>query len=161
MLCSGRDSIQKIPVTRFDVDALDGTDAKLYVKRGHFVQGIEQFDNAFFGMGSAEAGAIDPHHRLLLEVGYSALHDGGYESKGDLMGANVGVFLGFATSSEWGFIQSGRQTRSTPFSNHGSDPSAACGRMSYLLGLKGPCFPVNTACSSTLVALDAACHSET
>ena len=103
MLCSGRHSIQKIPVARFDVDALDGTDAELYVKRGHFVQGVEQFDNAFFGMGSAEAGAIDPHHRVLLEVGYSALYDGGYESKGDLMGTHVGVFLGFATSSEWGF----------------------------------------------------------
>ena len=39
---------------------------------------------------------------------------------------------------------------------HGSDGGAAAGRVSYLLGLKGPCFSVNTACSSSLVALDAA-----
>jgi hypothetical protein len=53
-------------------------------------------------------------------------------------------------------LQSDQKNEIGVFSSHGSDGGAAAGRVSYLFGLKGPCFTVNTACSSTLVALDAA-----
>ena len=55
LLCSGHDCLAKIPISRFDVDALEGTVQELYVKHGHFVEGVERFDNEFFGIGATEA----------------------------------------------------------------------------------------------------------
>ena len=96
LFCSGRDCVQKIPTSRWDVDALDGTEAELYVKHGHFIQGVELFDNEFFGLGSAEAKHMDPHQRLLLEVGYAAMSEAGYQ-KAQLMDSDAGVFVAIAT----------------------------------------------------------------
>ena len=47
---------------------------------------------------------MDPHQRLLLEVGYEALAVSG-QTKGSLMGSDIGVFLGFATVSDWALRQ--------------------------------------------------------
>ena len=156
LLRSGRDTTVKIPaLSRFDVDALDGTPAELYTKHGHFVDGAERFDNAHFGVSVAEAKGMDPHQRLLLEVGYAALAQSGRD-KSSLMGSQVGVFVGIA-NTDWASVVRELGSRASSFSNLGVDPGAGAGRVSYLLGLKGPCFAVNTACSSSLVALDAAC----
>ena len=58
LLCSGHDCLAKIPISRFDVDALEGTVQELYVKHGHFVEGVERFDNEFFGIGATEASRV-------------------------------------------------------------------------------------------------------
>ena len=55
LLCSGHDCIAKIPMSRFNVDGLEGTSQELYVRHGHFVEGVELFDNVFFGIGATEA----------------------------------------------------------------------------------------------------------
>jgi len=87
LLCLGRDSIQKVPESRFDVDALDGTIDELYVKQGHFLDQVEMFDNMFFRIGAAEAKEMDPNQRLLLETTYEAAAEAGYD-KGSLMGSD-------------------------------------------------------------------------
>ena len=71
-----------------------------------------------------------------------------------MRGSAAAVFLGFCNDSNWILVQRDHRVASTVFSAHGSDSSSAAGRVSYLLGLKGPCWSVNTACSSSLVALD-------
>lgn len=71
-----------------------------------------------------------------------------------MRGSAAAVFLGFCNDSNWAHVQRDRGVASTAFSAHGSDSSSAAGRVSYLFGLKGPCWSVNTACSSSLVALD-------
>ena len=75
------------------------------------------------------------------------------------MGHGMGVFIGFATVFEWPSVQRDAASVATAWSNLGGDAAAAAGRVSFLLGLKGPCFSVNTACSSSLVALDSACQA--
>ena len=80
-------------MSRFDVDALNGTAGELYVKHGHFVDGVELFDNAYFGISKVEAALMDPHQRLLMEVGYQALVGAGHD-KTSLMDSPTGVFLG-------------------------------------------------------------------
>ena len=155
LLCSGRDCVMKIPVSRFDVDALDGTPDALYVKHGHFVDGVELFDNAYFGISKSESSAMDPHQRLLMEVGYQALAGAGHD-KTSLMGSLTGVFLGFCHVLDWAFVQRDRGVKATPLTGLGQDAAGAAGRVSYMLGLKGPCITVNTACSSSMVAFDSA-----
>ena len=162
MLMIGQDCLQSIPRERFDADALDGTVMALSAKQAHFLAHAEWFDNAYFRISPAEAAAMDPHQRLLLETGYSVLASSG-ESRGSLMGSAVGVFVGVMTDGEWGTCQQRAMQQSgkpmSAFAANGSGPAALSGRVSFVLGLKGPCFSVSTVCSSSLVALDAAAQN--
>ena len=97
--------------------------------------------------------ATDPSHRLLLATAFTTATLGAYTRK-SMFDASIGMFLGFCNDSNWEQVQQDRDMHSSVFSAHGSDSSSAAGRVSYLFGLKGPCFSVNTACSSSLVALD-------
>ena len=78
------------------------------------------------------------------------------QDKNTLLGSATGMLLGIANVADWGNLRRDMGIPGGVYGAHGSDGGAAAGRVSYLLGLKGPCFSVNTACSSSLVALDAA-----
>ena len=162
LLASGNDCLQSIPAHRFDADALDGTVLALGAKQAHFLAHPERFDNAYFRISPAEAAAMDPHQRLLLEVGYCALASGG-ESRASLMGSATGVLIGVMTDGERATCQQ-RVMMQNPqpmsaFAANASGPAALAGRVSFVLGLKGPCFSVSTVCSSSLEALDAAAQN--
>ena len=153
-LARAHQSAEKIPLCRFDVDALDGTASALSVKFGHFVHDVEMFDRLYFSMGTAEVMATDPQHRQFLQMAMK-LCVASCRSKAALLNGSIGVFAG-QCYVEWTHVQRDRNINITPFTAHGSDVSSASGRISYLFGLKGPAVAVNTACSSGLVALDAA-----
>ena len=111
------------------------------------------FDSHMFQVSSAEALLMDPNQRLLLELGYAALHDNGLDRL-SLLGTAVGVHIGFAVSD---FVQLlTNSTRLSVFLATGYASSIACGRLSFVLGLQGSCISYDTACSSGLVACDAA-----
>ena len=65
------------------------------VRHGGFVNGAELFDNRAFGVSVAEASAMDPQQRVLLEVSYGALHAAG---RATLEGNACGVFLAVTRS---------------------------------------------------------------
>ena len=148
-------SVQRIPAERFDIAAAMVAVAALYVQHGHFICGAELFEPTLFAMSAVEVRATDPSHRVLLKTVYGACVHAGY-SKSDLLGTSTGMFLGLANATDYLRLMADDATPLGAFSTFGTDPGAAAGRVSYLFGLKGPCFTVNTACSSTLVALDAA-----
>ena len=99
--------------------------------------GTEFVDNAAFGMSSAETAAMDPQQRMLLERGYSALH-GGQMDRITLDGQLAGVFLGFQ-GSEFGQLLAMSPAGSSVYAATGSATAVACGRISYVLGMQGPC----------------------
>ena len=79
------------------------------------------------------------------------------------MGSATGVLIGVMTDGEWATCQQ-RVMMQDPqpmsaFAANASGPAALAGRVSFVLGLKGPCFSVSTVCSSSLVALDAAAQN--
>jgi hypothetical protein len=124
-------------------------------------ESAETFDPSFFKLNSAEASAMDPHQRLVLEVSHEALMQAGVLSgqKGD---EQVGVFVGLC-NNEW-IRHSALQTNSEntllgPYSTTGAAQSAAANRLSFLLGLTGPSVVVDTACSSSLSALHTAMNA--
>ena len=160
VVTSGSCTVDKVPFSRWDVDAVVasnpswGDDVKSRVQWGGFVEDLELFDASFFRISAAEAIAMDPQQRLVLEYSYLALQDAGYD-KDDLGGTNCGVFLGIEQNDAMLLLQGPAATASL-YSTTGVPHSTAAGRVSFVFGLQGPCSAFDAACASSVVALHAA-----
>ena len=115
-----------------------------------FVHGVDCFAHGAFGVSPAEAAAMDPQQRLLLEEGYTALHSAGL-TRNALRDSMTTVTVGISWTEFRTVLAAGPQARSV-YAATGWPLAIASGRLSYLLGLRGPCLSVETACSSSLVA---------
>ena len=159
-LRAGREVVADIPEDRWDVDAFydpaPGAPAKMYIRRGGFVAGMDLFDAGFFHISPREAQGMDPQHRLLLEVTWEALEHAGI-APDSVSGTPAGVFTGIAPS-EHELLSLGNGA-ADPYAVIGSANSVASGRVAYVLGLHGPAVSVDTACSSSLTALHLAGQS--
>ncbi|MGH7993940.1 MAG: type I polyketide synthase, partial [Limisphaerales bacterium] len=163
MLCAGTDAIQEIPPDRWSIaayyDPVPGKGEKSVSKWGGFIEGIDQFDAAFFGISAREADCIDPQHRLLLEASWQAFEDAG-QTLDKLRGSRTGVFVGISTT-DYATLQHAGGERSVAdiYSATGSTTSIAANRISYCFDLSGPSMAIDTACSSALNACHVACQS--
>jgi len=156
MLVSGGSAWTPGPGKRFNMSAFcDPTGTKpgtTNVGGGHWLkEDVAAFDAAFFGINPVEAVAMDPQHRLLLEVAYEAFENAGLSTE-FLSGSNTGVFVG-QWSSDYHEIQIRDTERNPQYLITGTGPALTSGRISYQFNLKGPCFTVDTGCSSSTVAL--------
>lgn len=155
LLEEGAHAIRPMPPGRFDVerfvDSTPGTAGKIVTAEGGFLDDIDRFDAAFFGISPREAKKIDPQHRLLLELAWEALEDGGIVPS-SLAGSRTGVYMGLWTG-EYENVMYRNPTALDFHSLTGSGRYAASGRISYALDLRGPCLTVDTGCSAALVAL--------
>jgi acyl transferase domain-containing protein/thioesterase domain-containing protein/acyl carrier protein len=133
-----------------------------YVPVAAPLEDIDQFDAAFFGMSPRDAAIFDPQHRLLLECAWEAFERAGHGNGID--DAIVGVFTSCG-ASEYMYrhvlanAEVTEQVGEWLIRHLGNDPSFLATRISYQLGLTGPSMNVQTACSSTLVAVHLACQS--
>ena len=162
MLVEGREAVGEVPADRWNVerfyDAEPGLAGKSITRRGGFIEGIDQFDPQFFGISPREAPYIDPQHRLLLETAWEAMEDAGLVL--DLEGGtDLAVFVGIS-HNDYQIIQGTPWDSSgiTAHSPTGSAHSIAANRISYCFNLKGPSVAMDTACSSALTAVHAACE---
>jgi len=162
LLVEGREAVGEVPPDRWNVDrffdAELGLPGKSIARRGGFLEGIDQFDPQFFGISPREAPYVDPQHRLLLETAWEAIEDAGLVL--DLeRGSDLGVFVGIS-HNDYQAIQG------TPWEHSGIGPhsptgcahSIAANRISYCFNLRGPSVAMDTACSSALTAVHAACE---
>jgi acyl transferase domain-containing protein len=155
MVACGRNTIMQVPAARWDVQehpALSKPDTSRDRHAG-FVCGIELLDSAAFAVSPAEVAAMDPCQRLLLEMGYTALHDAALD-RTSLDGSLTGVFLGFS-GSEFALVLAASPAGGGVYAATGSTISIAAGRISFTLGLHGPCVTYDTACSAALAAAHA------
>jgi acyl transferase domain-containing protein len=131
-----------------------------YVKRGTVLDGVELFDAAFFGLSPREAEALDPQHRLFLETAWHALEDAGYA--GDLR-LPVGVFAGAGMNTYVFANLLGNRAAQIAIGPYqamlANDKDYLATRVAYKLNLRGPSMMVQTACSTSLVALHVACQN--
>ncbi|MFD8865943.1 amino acid adenylation domain-containing protein [Streptomyces sp. NPDC059590] len=131
---------------------------------GGVLDGVEEFDADFFGMPPKEAELTHPAHRLFLECCHQALEDGGYAAAEP--GTRIGVFAGsgmnlydhqlpsaFGSPDAMADPATGLQTAI------GRQPDFLASRVAYRLGLTGPAIGVQTACSTSLVAVHLAAQA--
>jgi amino acid adenylation domain-containing protein len=155
-LCAGLDS-----VTHFrDEELHPSVDEALrshpdYVKANGVVKDADLFDAAFFGLSKMEAEVTDPQQRVLLEIAWHALEHAGYAaSKWDGL---IGVYAGVGNSSYYHDHVLTRPDRIEAVGAFrtmiGNEKDYIATRLSYMLGLKGAGVSVNTACSTSLVAV--------
>lgn len=124
-----------------------------YCQSGSFIDRIDQFDAAFFGISGREAEYMDPQQRLFLEEAWNALEEAGYAGSG-IQGSKCGVYVG-CRRGDYGRLIDDRPPAQAFWGNEGSLIPA---RISYFLDLQGPAIAVDTACSSSLVAVHLACE---
>ncbi|HEX4353005.1 MAG TPA: beta-ketoacyl synthase N-terminal-like domain-containing protein, partial [Polyangiales bacterium] len=124
---------------------------------GGFIEGIEQFDPAFFGISMREAARMDPQQRLFLEVAWEALEDAGI-APDSLAGSDSGVFAAVC-GSDHALVHAHDLSRIDADFGTGHSASVVANRVSYFLDLHGPSLSFDSACASSLVALQAACRS--
>ena len=143
-----------------------------YVKAGPVLEGAELFDAEFFNIPAKDARMMDPQHRVFLETSWEAFEDAGYNPL--TFGGRVGVYASTLLNTylvnnlyaNQDYVQrelGGRLLRVESMGGFNlminNDKDYLPTRVAYKLNLKGPAINVQTACSSTLVAVHVACES--
>ena len=135
-----------------------GQNSDIKFVKGGFLESISEFDPAFFGISPAEAKLMDPNQRRFLQASWNCLEDAGYGG-GALNGKNVGVFVGYDNSSvnEYRKLVSDVEPESANIAMTGNIIPVIASRLSYICDYRGPSSVIDTACSSSAMALYFAC----
>ncbi|MFF9346552.1 amino acid adenylation domain-containing protein [Streptomyces sp. NPDC014734] len=143
-LREGRDSVRELTGDRIARTSLSPDEQ--YQLCG-FLDDVDTFDHAFFGISEGEAQNMAPEHRLLLQVAYQAVEHAGY-APGALDGVRGAVYVG-DTRIDYGQLARDPE----PTMVMGTHVSAMAGRLSRFLGLRGTAAMIDSACSSALLAV--------
>jgi len=161
-IVDGKESITFFSDDELRRAGMPASDRRFVPARG-VIDDIECFDAAFFGFSPREAQILDPQKRVLLELAQQALDDGGLAPGDEAMRNDVGVFLGTSRNSHFASHVAGHTEMLRALGpmkvGVASDPGFASTLVAYKLNLSGPCVNVDTACSTSLVAVHLACRS--
>ncbi|OLZ73087.1 hypothetical protein AVW11_03220 [Streptomyces amritsarensis] len=189
LLMSGERQFSAVPAERWNHEVFHepgnpSAPHASYTDQVAFLDGVDRFDALHYGVPPARARAMDPQHRLMLDVTREALDDAGL-GRGDFDRENTGVFCAVSvsdykdvmtapiraialadqarrsTAGDDGVLDAvkehaGRLGTVQPFSLPGSLLNMAAGTVSRQFDLGGPSLAVDAACSGSLVALDQA-----
>ena len=163
-LVRGVESIR--PLTEADLLAAGESPSKMrhprYVPAAAPLEGFADFDPEFFGFSQKEAAILDPQHRHFLEVAWEALEDAGHPP--ERFAGAVGVYAGCGMGSYFYFNLCSNpdlvdNTGMFLLRHTGNDKDFLATRASHVFDLKGPSINVQTACSTSLVAIHMAAQS--
>ncbi|KAK5132876.1 hypothetical protein LTR08_008396 [Meristemomyces frigidus] len=147
---------KRIPTDRFNLERFYHPDGAHHgtcnVTESYLLdEDVRLFDSGFFGVPPAEAAAMDPQHRLLMETVYEALESAGIAIP-TLQGSDTAAYVGIMCSDY--YILHAQDFNHVPtYNSTGIANSNASARLSYFFDWHGPCMTIDTACSSSLVAV--------
>ncbi|PVH97742.1 hypothetical protein DM02DRAFT_684379 [Periconia macrospinosa] len=162
LLSSRKSTWSPIPSSRWNssafYDANPDQQGSHNTRGGHFVaQDVAAFDAGFWGIPPAECEAMDPQHRMQLEMAYEALENAGI-TREEVQGSDTAVYV--ATFSEDYKAILAKDINDVPrYHTIGIGTSIISNRISYQLDLRGPSVTLDTGCSGSLVAVHQACQS--
>ncbi|SFL71958.1 Acyl transferase domain-containing protein [Shimia aestuarii] len=156
-----RDGIESITrLSETDLQANGESPARMkhrnYVPAAAMLDGFADFDADFFGLSPKEAAIMDPQHRQFLEVSWEALENAGHMPEhfdgpiGVFAGCGMGSYFYFNICSNRDLVES---TGMFLLRHTGNDKDFMSTRLSHILDLKGPSLGLQTACSTSLVAV--------
>ncbi len=160
VLSGGIDTISAVEPGRWAAFGGDPAQAAVLGEtnvHGGFLDDVEGFDAEFFGIAPREAASMDPQQRLVLEVAWEALEHAGIDSN-ELKGSATGVYIGVSTH-DYGLITTADLGGMDAWTATGAAGSIVANRLSYLLDLRGPSMTLDSACSSSLLAVHQAVRS--
>lgn len=155
LLCEGRSQHKEVPSERFtfktvwrDIDPK----RKWY---GNFINDHDTFDHKFFKKTPREIGSTDPQQRLMLEIAYQAVEQSGYFRSPDV-DSKIGCYIGVCAAD---YEHNVACYAPNAFSAIGNLKSFIAGKISHYFGWTGPGLTIDTACSSSAVAVHQACRA--
>jgi amino acid adenylation domain-containing protein len=132
-----------------------------YIRARGLIEGADLFDASFFGISPLEAKVTDPQQRVFLELAHQALEDAGYDPERSKK--SIGIFAGIGDNH---YYTTNLLTQPDLLAmagklavEYGNQKDYVALRAAYLLDLRGPAISLNTACSTTLLAVDQAYRS--
>lgn len=161
MLIEARSALTDIPQDRFNLDGhfspQKNRTGMLSTRGGHFLKNdIATFDAPFFSITPSEAACMDPQQRLLLESTYKALENAGItldQIQGTATSVHVGSFM-----HDYEIMLARDPEFPGKYKATGTGDSILANRISWFFNLTGPSMTLDTACSSSMVALHLACQ---
>ncbi|MGW6735376.1 SDR family NAD(P)-dependent oxidoreductase [Streptomyces sp. NPDC055013] len=160
LLSTGTSAITPVPRDRWTSAtgeaAPNGTEPGL--RHGGFLEDVDSFDAGFFGIAPREARVMDPQQRLVLELAWEALENAGIVPA-TLRGSRTAVFVGTLRDDYAALLYQHGARSVTQHTMTGVNRGVIANRVSYHLGLRGPSLTVDSAQSSSLVAVHLACES--
>ncbi|CAD6593414.1 MAG: hypothetical protein ASARMPRED_007502 [Alectoria sarmentosa] len=152
LLTEGKSMLSEIPEARFGRGRPTRANSSLRFW-GNFLRDIEAFDHGFFKKPPREAISMDPQQRILLQVAYEALESSGYFADSSRP-EDVGCYIG-ACATDYDFNIASHPP--SAYSAIGTLRSFLSGKLSHYFGWSGPSLVLDTACSSSAVAIHTAC----
>lgn len=166
-LQKGRESVSFFSENELENGSEEMKKSRDFVRAGFVLEDSRLFDADFFGFSEKDAKILDPQHRKFLECSWEALEDSGYNP--DIIKGSIGVFAGSGMSTyllnnvhpNVGYHPNRTFLESMEDLNilTANDRDYLATRVSYKFNLRGPSVNVQTACSTSLVAIHLACQS--
>lgn len=154
----GKDCITRVTESRNqvveDYRMSYGGDESSFPEWGGFIEDVDKFDAAFFGISPLEAESMDPQQRKVLELTWSVLEDGGYDPA-SVSDSAIGLFMGVHNNDYAELVAKQPELMDIygPYLDSGLHMSMITHRASRWFNFHGPSEVINTACSSSLVAI--------
>ena len=160
-LCAGAEGISFFrDGEAADIRAAESPTDRVHVKARGILEHADLFDAAFFGVKPREAETMDPQHRVFLECAWAALESAGCDSR--RFDGPIGVFAGMSMNTYLANNLASHPELIALIGDYqtmlGNDKDFLPTRVSYKLGLTGPSLNIQTACSTSLVAVCVACQ---
>jgi acyl transferase domain-containing protein/NADP-dependent 3-hydroxy acid dehydrogenase YdfG len=162
-LCAGEEGLVRFSSAELRSGGVPSTliDDEFYVPVNGAISDVELFDAEFFGMSPREAAVTDPQHRIFLELAWQALENSGHDPA--RFDGAIGVYAGCGASS---YLLHNLLPNHAELADFGelrvrmaTSQEYLATRTSFKLNLTGPSVSVNTACSTSLVAVHMACDA--
>lgn len=159
MMAGKRSAMTEFPADRLNIDAFYHPSRRdaLPIRGGHFIkEDMSAFDADFFSITPSEAAAMDPAQRLLLETAFRAFENAGIRLE-DLKGSDTSVHTGCFTNDYLHQMLKDPEQLPT-YAAIGATLSMLANRLSWFYDLRGPSVNLDSACSSSAMAIDQACQ---